>query len=200
MRWDGNNTAGLDGVFTYPITIQANKYYRFGGKFAYNSNGTAPVIRVGVYATADTTGTVYSIQNIQTGAALSLLTNAKYFSVPTDGTYYLTFKSNTASLNGVADLYLQDVTSIVSGLNISKSSEVNVYAQNKQITATFNMLTTDEVEMIVYNVQGMRLLSTKSILNAGLNRIQTAGKLPNGIYVVRLVQNGQVLTNAKVVI
>lgn len=199
-RWDGNNTAGMDGVFTYPMTLQSGKSYQFGGKFAYNSNGSAPVLRVGVYATADTTGTAYSIQSIQTGAALSLLSNAKVFSVPADGTYYLTFKANTLSLNGLADLYLRDVTGIVSGVNQQKMSEVSVYAQNKHIAATVNMSATDEVEMTVFNVQGIRVYSSKSVLTAGVNRIQTSAMLPGGIYVVRLLQKGQVLTTAKVIL
>jgi hypothetical protein len=199
-RWDGNNTAGVDGVFTYPMTLQSGKSYQFGGKFAYNSNGSAPVLRVGVYATADTTGTAYSIQSIQTGAALNLLSNAKVFTVPTDGTYYLTFKANTLSLNGLADLYLRDVTGIVSGVNQQKMSKVSVYAQNKHIAATVNMLATDEVEMTVFNVQGVRLYSSRSVLTAGVNRIQTSAMLPGGIYVVRLLQKGQVLTTAKVIL
>jgi len=42
-------------------------------KFAYNSNGSAPVIRVDVYATADTTRIAYSIQSIHTRCGIKSL-------------------------------------------------------------------------------------------------------------------------------
>lgn len=197
-RWDGNNTAGLDGVFTLPVTLQKDKYYQFGGKFAWNSNATAPVMRVGVYATADTTGTAYSILDVQTGAALSLSTAIKTFAVPADGTYYLTFKANTLSLNAIADLFVRDVTAIVTKVDAPKVSDVNVYGKNNKIVATVNLATSSDIEMRVYNMQGMCVSTSHSALSSGVHNIETSADFASGVYLVRLLQKGQVLKTAKV--
>jgi len=197
-RWDASNTAGVDGVFTLPIALQKDKYYQFGGKFAWNSNGTAPVIRVGVYAAADTTGTAYSILNVQTGATLSLTSAIKTFAVPADGTYYLTFKSNTLSLNALADLFVRDVTEIVTKTDAPKVSDVNVYGKNNRVVATVNLATSSEIEMRVYNLQGMCVSSSRSALSSGIHSIETTSTFASGVYLVRLLQKGQILQTAKV--
>ncbi len=120
LRWDGNNTLGVAGVFALPVTLEACKSYVFKGKGAWNSNASAGTLTVAVNSTSDNTGTNYGSGSIVCGTQYSLINGTFTFSVPTAGTYYLTFTSNVASLNAVADLSITE--NIVESMSVSTAS------------------------------------------------------------------------------
>jgi hypothetical protein len=133
-RWDGNNTAGVAGVFALPVTLESCKSYTFKGKFAWNSNGSAPTLTLGVNSSSDNTGTAYGSSTVVTGAALSLINGSNTFVVPTTGTYYITLMANTGSLCGIADLSLVENTA--QALNTSATS---LFFDDSSSQKTFNV-------------------------------------------------------------
>jgi hypothetical protein len=106
VRWDGNPSR----VYSYPVYLEKDKLYSFSGKAAYHSVSTAGTLSIGINQSAINDGTSYGVTNIVTGSAGDLKDGSFIFSVPADGTYYLTFTSSTASLNAVADLVISDIS------------------------------------------------------------------------------------------
>ena len=134
MRWDGNNSLGTAGVFALPVTLEACKSYVFKGKGAWNSNASAGTITVAVNSASNNVGTSYGSGSIVCAAQYALINGTFTFSVPASGTYYLTFTSNVASLNAVADL------SITENLNESMSvSTASLFFDGLHLTKTFTV-------------------------------------------------------------
>ncbi|MFM2292374.1 MAG: hypothetical protein RIS29_2187, partial [Bacteroidota bacterium] len=197
LRWDKSNTDTTNGVFYLPVTLQANKYYLLGGKFAWNSNASAPTIRLGVYANSDTTSTNVSLSSIQTTTSGALIKASNQFSVPLDGTYYISLKSNTFALAGIADLFLSDVTTRVTDVEKKTMVSTNIVIRDGKIIANFETQLKN-TEMAIYNLQGMKLSSVMSGKES--SSIESSSKLPHGMYLVRITHDNTIIKTSKVVL
>jgi len=82
-------------------------------------------------------------------------------------------------------------TSIGTGVNQTKKTALNVYANNNQIEVQFESARTAPAQIDVYNTQGALLSSDKFSCNAGVNTKTIAASYPAGIYVVRLTVDGK---------
>lgn len=197
LRWDKSNTDTTNGVFYLPVALQANKYYLLGGKFAWNSNASAPTIRLGVYANSDTTSTNVSLSSIQTTISGALIKASNQFSVPLDGTYYISLKSNTFALAGIADLFLSDVTTRVTDVEKKTMVSTNIVIRDGKIIANFETQLKN-TEMAIYNLQGMKLSSVMSGKES--SSIESSSKLPHGMYLVRITHDNTIIKTSKVVL
>lgn len=102
IRWDAGNGSS---AYTFPLSLTAGKSYRFKWKYAWNSNASAPVLTAGVCTATDgTTGSIVSKNFTCSATAKYLQTDSMVFRSSGTGTYYISVKSSTSALCGIADL------------------------------------------------------------------------------------------------
>lgn len=77
-------------------------------------------------------------------------------------------------------------------------SKSNIYVKEDAIVADFELAQASDVDISVFNAQGMLLNKTTGSFNAGKNSKAINVNLATGIYLVRLAQNGKTFT-AKVI-
>lgn len=121
LRWDASNSLKTQAVYSIPVTLEGSKFYEFRGKAAFNSNATAPTIKINICTTADNTGEVIASDSIITSTAMTLIDSSFTFKCPTTGTYFINFTANTESLNAIADLSITQVP----GINATLNDEAN---------------------------------------------------------------------------
>ncbi len=121
LRWDASNSLKTEAVYSIPVTLEGSKFYELRGKAAFNSNATAPTLKIKVCTTPDNTGEVIAIDSIVTSTAMTLIDGSFTFKCPVSGTYYLNFTANTESLNAIADLSVTQVP----GINVTLNDEAN---------------------------------------------------------------------------
>jgi len=79
----------------------------------------------------------------------------------------------------------------VTGIAPAKKLNQKVYLNNNQVVAEFESLSAAEAQIEVYDVQGKLLSSELFACNAGVNQKTIKADFATGIYVVRLVVDGQ---------
>lgn len=121
LRWDASNSLKTEAVYSFPVTLEGSKFYEFRAKAAFNSNATAPTIKIKVCTTPDNTGEVIATDSIVTSTAMTLIDSSFTFKCNTSGTYYINFTANTESLNAIADLSITQVP----GINVALNDEAN---------------------------------------------------------------------------
>jgi hypothetical protein len=48
VRWDGAGSTSLSSVYSYPVTLEANKSYKFSWIYEWWNNASVPVYTVGI--------------------------------------------------------------------------------------------------------------------------------------------------------
>jgi hypothetical protein len=86
------------------------------------------------------------------------------------------------------------VADITTGLGNTASIGSTVYLSGNDIIAHFNLNSTSNVEMGVYNVNGMLIESNRQMLNSGSNQMNLNANLTSGVYFVKLNIDGEVTT------
>ena len=86
------------------------------------------------------------------------------------------------------------VADITTGLGNYDSNGSTVYLSGDEIIAQFNLNSTSNVEMGVYNVNGMLIESNRQMLNTGSNQMILNANLSAGVYFVKLNIDGLVIT------
>jgi len=164
----------------------ANNKYRFramvkavDGTFAFLANGTNPNFLLSVkmsgsnWVQIDTTFTV--------GAAPS--------------TSFFTFNNldggSTGKIAYIDNYELYNITSVATSINQVAAKGFDAYVSNKKIVAKFDVESTSNVELSLYNVNGMLLESKKVIYAAGTNVQAFNTILPSGVYIVKMAVNGK---------
>ena len=71
-----------------------------------------------------------------------------------------------------------------------KSQFAKVYVQNGALVAEFNLDAASDVKFEVFNLQGALVTAQTKMMNAGANREVISTGLQNGMYLVRISQNG----------
>ena len=110
IRWDGTGGTTLNSTYSYPVYMEACKTYEFFTKYTWVNNSSVPTMTIAV--SKDRLGTA----PIQTETALCSSTKQVFLgkkmiiSPSTTGVYYLTFKGNTASIIGLADMTFAEST------------------------------------------------------------------------------------------
>jgi hypothetical protein len=82
-------------------------------------------------------------------------------------------------------------TSVKTASELSKS---NIYMKGNAIVADFELAQSSNVEISVFNAQGMLLNKTVGSFNAGKNSKEVDVNLASGLYLVKLAQNGKSIT------
>ncbi|MDD3319966.1 MAG: discoidin domain-containing protein [Paludibacter sp.] len=133
IRWDSGNSMGY---FTYPVTLTACKNYTFDFKYSLAANATTSTISMAVCTSTDGTTGVIANQDFTCSTTLkTFLSGTLIFTPPTSGTYYLSFISNSASMNAIADLSLIENTSKALSTSVSTLTFDDI---NKVRTFTVN--------------------------------------------------------------
>jgi hypothetical protein len=89
---------------------------------------------------------------------------------------------------------LYNITSIYTTLKTVGVENQNIYIQGNSIVADFELALPSNVEISVYNAQGMLLKKISGNYDAGKNHKVMNTNLSSGIYLVRMNYNGQVAT------
>jgi hypothetical protein len=142
IRWDNVASTNTSTVFSYPVQLEKCVSYKFTGSLGWYNNGSNPTFTVGINSAADNTGTTIATNSVNTATKLKLYGDTLTFSVPTSGTYYLTFKNNVGALGVVTDLSIVATTD--ASFNVPTNTLSFTGATNtKQFVVSGNALTDD---------------------------------------------------------
>lgn len=136
LRWDGGVAPG--NCFAYPVKLQAGKQYALTGLFAWQANGSSySIYSIGINSDPNNKGTSYAAyhKTIMSADKFKLFDFIQHFSVPADGTYYVTFDNSGTIMGAVADLqvregiqYPAELTILPSNVTFSELNKTNIIA------------------------------------------------------------------------
>lgn len=170
------------------VTWTANQTYRFramvnatDGSVAFLAKNADPDF---LYVVEQTTGWVQIDQTFTTGAN------------PTSG--FFTFNnvdgSSTGKIAYIDNYELWPVSSATAVKTTRELSKPSIYIKGNAIVADFELAQSSDVEISVFNAQGMLLNKTIGYYNAGRNCKVIDNNLASGLYLVKLAQNGKSFT------
>lgn len=90
---------------------------------------------------------------------------------------------------------LYEVPSIPTGLAPVGLVNQNVYVQDKQVVADFNLASAKKVEFDVYNTQGMLIAKQVGFYSEGNNHVVLNSNLTSGVYIVKTSIGGRFIIN-----
>lgn len=100
--------------------------------------------------------------------------------------------NNSLTAGNVKYLYsLGAETDLGTGVKQAKKMNQNVYVNNNQIVTNFESSSAGAAQIDIYSIQGSLLSSEMFTCTAGLNNKTVKANYPSGIYMVRLVVDGQ---------
>lgn len=105
----------------------------------------------------------------------------------------------TGTIGYIDNWEMYDIDDIVSGLNTAISDKIRITGNTNQIVAEVNSIGQGQAELMVYNLQGVRLHSDKQNITDGFNKFTVNKAFSSGIYLIKLQLNGEVYTT-KIVI
>lgn len=86
------------------------------------------------------------------------------------------------------------VADITTGNSNNANNDSKVFISGNNVIAQFTLNAATQVEMNVFNVNGMLIASEKQMLNAGANQLVLNTNISNGVYFVKLNIDGEVST------
>lgn len=137
VRWDGAGSTSLASVYSYPVTLEANKKYKFSFVYEWWNNASVPTYTVGVSADRSGVNPMVSRDFLCSSTKQLLLNGEMEFFNTTVGTYYITIKcNNLAVLGGIGQLSMVEVQP---ELECSAASvSLNYYESEKTISINPN--------------------------------------------------------------
>lgn len=137
VRWDGAGNTSLASVYSYPVTLQAGKRYKFSWNYEWWNNASVPVYTVGVGTSKDGSNPISS-KDFQCSSIKNRLSNGDFsFFVKNSGLYYLTIKANNlAVLGGIGDLSIVEIPLVLES-DIS-SITLNYYSAEQSVNISPN--------------------------------------------------------------
>ena len=109
VRWDGAGSTTQGSVYSYPVTLEANKKYRFSWIYEWWNNSTVPTYTVGISRERSGTEPIATKEFLTSTTKNLLLPGDFTFQTTTAGTYYLTIRGNTAALGAIGELRMVEV-------------------------------------------------------------------------------------------
>ena len=85
------------------------------------------------------------------------------------------------------ELYEKDPNAVVKVSDLIRS----VYVSNGKIVAEFDLAHAAVVDLAIYNIQGVMISNVQKSFTTGRNRNVFDTELPNGVYLVRMIQDGK---------
>lgn len=137
VRWDGAGSTSLNSVYSFPVTLEANKKYKFSWIYEWWNNTSVPVMTVGI--SSDKAGTTSIVsKEFNCSATKNLLQKGEmefYNSIA--GASFLTIKANNlAVLCGIGELMLIEVPLALESSVASVS--LNYYETEKKVNISPN--------------------------------------------------------------
>lgn len=86
------------------------------------------------------------------------------------------------------------VADITTGVGYTSTKDSKVFISGNNVIAQFTLNAATQVEMNVYNVNGLLMASEKQMFNAGSNQIILNTNIANGVYFVKLNIDGETST------
>lgn len=103
IRWDGNY-----GIYSFPVTLEANTTYEFSMLYEWWNNGSPNSISIGLGASQNASELI-DVKSFST-AGKNILQKAVFsFTSGEAGVYYLIFNGQSGAMYGIADLELNKV-------------------------------------------------------------------------------------------
>lgn len=110
LRWDG---AGLapENTYAFPVELQAGRTYTLSGLFGWQANGGDHAIySIGINSRSDNQGDMFTVHHrtIHRNDRFRLFSMAQTFTVPADGTYFVTFLNTGAIMGAIANFQVRE--------------------------------------------------------------------------------------------
>jgi len=133
VRWDGAGSTSLNSVYSYPVSLEANKKYQFTWIYEWWNNASVPILSVGIGTDKTGTNLLVSKEFPCSSTKNQLLEGEMSFFSSSAGTYYLSIKANNlAVLCGIGELAITEVPAV---LECSPASvTLNYYLSEKTIS------------------------------------------------------------------
>lgn len=174
IRWDSGVSPG--NSYSYPVELKAGRNYTLKGLIGWQANGgTYGIYSVGINSQPDNKGLSYMSyhKTIHQNDKWKLYDFNQLFSVPADGTYYVTFDNSGGIMGAVAELDLREgvnlpaeLAAIPNTLHFNNDNRVRPFALQGKF------LKEDMVITLPEGVTINRADVTADALNAGLVVIQ----------------------------
>ncbi|MFT3740751.1 MAG: hypothetical protein QM786_18530 [Breznakibacter sp.] len=137
VRWDGSGNTSLASVYSYPVTLEANKKYKFTWIYEWWNNASVPTYTVGIDSGKTGTSPIASKSFICSSTRNQLQQGEMSFFNTSAGTFYLTITANNlAVLGGIGELSIVEVPSVLECDEASVS--LNYFESEKTISITPN--------------------------------------------------------------
>ena len=85
------------------------------------------------------------------------------------------------------ELYEKEPNAVIKVADLIRS----VYVSNGKIVAEFDLAHAAVVDLAIYNIQGAMISNMQKLFTTGRNRNVFDTELPNGVYLVRMIQDGK---------
>ena len=185
-----SGTAQCSGSIDKVLTgvMKANTKYRVKA-MVYAVDGT---FQIGVYGwgKADTTSIVSTTGSWQT-VDFQFTTTATL--AATQGLFFNSCW--IGGMNGYIDNFeAYEMPGTATSVNSMGVQNQSIYIQAGKLATDFNLSQSSEVELSVYNMQGMLISKEKATYAAGQNHKVINANLSTGVYVVRMAVNGRFFT------
>ena len=137
IRWDGAGSTALSSVYSYPVTLQAGKRYKFSWNYEWWNNASVPTYTVGVGTTKDGLNSISTNEFVCSSDKNTLTYGEFSFFITGSGTYYLTIKANNlAVLGGIGNLSIVEIPRVLES-NVS-SINLNYYNTEQSVSISPN--------------------------------------------------------------
>lgn len=196
-------TGDCGGSIDYSLTgkLLANTPYRLKAMMYTNGNGAAITLN-GCGIGGTTNDYVVDVNTGDTWAVVDFT-----FTTGTLGTAQNFWLNSCGSINGIAknatdirmdNFEIYDLTPYTAVSTPAELTKSNVYIKESSIITDFELAQSSNVEISVFNAQGMLLNKFTGSFNAGKNSKVIDADVVSGLYLVRITQNGKSIT-AKVI-
>ncbi len=122
IRWDGTGSTNTSSLYSFPVTLEANKRYQFSWVYEWWNNASAPTLTVGINKSRSAVNNIAEADFVCASTKQQLQPGEFSFYSKEAGTYYLTIKGNgVAALCGIGKLVMEEVAPVLSS-NVSSLS------------------------------------------------------------------------------
>ena len=119
IRWDGTGATTLNSIYSYPVYMEGCKTYEFFTKYTWVNNAAVPTMTIAVSKDRLGTAPLVTETAVCSSTKQTFLGKKVIISPSTSGVYYLTFKGNTASIIGLADMTFAESTTAMVNSNLA---------------------------------------------------------------------------------
>lgn len=125
IRWDG--ALAPENCYAFPVELQAGRTYTLSGLYGWQANGGDHAIyTIGINSRSDNQGDMFTVHHrtIHRNDRFKLYEMAQTFTVPSDGTYYVTFTNSGGIMGAIANFEVKEGINLPEELSVIPGSLV----------------------------------------------------------------------------